>query len=272
MYYFQTLEAILLTKEPKRKIEKFKLFYKDFLDNKFIFDENYKAIEVIEPSYKEFMKIVLPKDVKLRKHFDTIEGKASLLHTIAHIEYSAIDLALDAALRFTALPLDYYKDWLEVADDEIRHFLMIEKLLHEIGYNYGDIEVHTNLFEAMINTDTLLKRMAIVPRYLEANGLDQNPKIMKKLDSNPDEINNKILEALNIILIEEISHVSKGDRWFRYECERQNLPVEETYINLLEEFYPGCTKKRNDLNFEARKEAGFSCDELKRLANKEECF
>lgn len=272
MYYFQTLEAILLTKKPKEKIEKFNLFYTKFLEGRLIFEEEYTAVEITEPSYKEFSNIVLPKDVKLRKRFDTIEGKASLLHTVAHIEYSAIDLALDAALRFTSLPKEYYKDWLEVADDEIRHFLMIEQLLNEIGYAYGDIDVHTNLFEAMINTDTLLKRMAIVPRYLEANGLDQNPKIMKKLESNPDEINNKILEALNTILIEEISHVSKGDRWFKYECKRLNLDFEATYLEILEEFYPGCTKKRTDLNFQARKEAGFSCDELKRLSNQEECF
>ncbi|WP_419764716.1 MAG: ferritin-like domain-containing protein [Arcobacter sp.] len=273
MNYFENLEDILLTSTPKNKFEKFEKFYEKFLANKLTYDFSFEPKALNEPSYKSFMKIVLPKDVKIRKYFDTKEGKASLLHTIAHIEYSAIDLALDAALRFKNMPNDYYKDWLEVASDEIRHFLMIEQIMKKIGYKYGDFEVHTNLFEAMKRTTTLVDRMAIVPRYLEANGLDQNPKIMKKLESNPDTINSEILKALNIILQEEVDHVYKGDRWFRYACEKENLNVESTYLELLEKYYPGSTQsKKPDMNFEARKKAGFSCDELKRLSNKEECF
>jgi uncharacterized ferritin-like protein (DUF455 family) len=150
---------------------------------------------------------------------------------------------------------------------------MIEKIMEKVGYKYGDFEVHTNLFEAMKKTTTLVERMAIVPRYLEANGLDQNPKIMKKLESNPDAINFEILNALNVILDEEISHVSKGDKWFKYACEKKSLNVEKTYLDLLEKYYPGSTNgKKSDMNFEARKKAGFSCEELKRLANKKECL
>lgn len=272
MDYFKELERILLEKRPKVKFSLFKVLYENFLKNKVYFDDKHKVVELKKPSYESFMKIVKPKEVKIRKHFDTIEGKASLLHTVAHIEYSAIDLALDAALRFKNLPKEYYKDWLEVAQDEIRHFIMIEEILHSISYKYGDFVVHTNLFEAMKNTQTLVDRMAIVPRYLEANGLDQNPKIMKKLESNPDMVNNKILEVLNTILIEEVDHVKKGDKWFKYACNLDNLEPESTYINILEKYYPGSTKKTKELNFKARKEAGFSCDELKRLSNKKECI
>ncbi|PLY11472.1 MAG: DUF455 domain-containing protein [Arcobacter sp.] len=273
MNYFENLEDILLTSSPKEKFEKFESFYENFLANKVNYDLSFEPKPQNEPSYKSFMKIVLPRNVKIRKYFDTNEGKGSLLHTIAHIEYSAIDLALDAALRFKNMPSDYYKDWLEVASDEIRHFLMIEKIMEKIGYKYGDFEVHTNLFEAMKKTTHLVDRMAIVPRYLEANGLDQNPKIMKKLESNPDPINSEILKALNIILEEEVDHVYKGDRWFRYACEKENLNVENKYLELLEKYYPGSTQgKKTDMNFEARKKAGFSCEELKRLSNKQECF
>lgn len=113
--------------------------------------------------------------------------------------------------------------------------------------------------------------MGIVPRYLEANGLDQNPKIMKKLQSNPDKINNTILEALKIILDEEITHVSKGDKWFKYACALENRDPNESYLDLLEEFYPGSTTKKTQMNFEARKQAGFSCEELKRLSNSNSC-
>jgi uncharacterized ferritin-like protein (DUF455 family) len=169
------------------------------------------------------------------------------------------------------MPKKYYEDWLEVASDEIRHFLMLEELLSELGGVYGDFPVHKNLFEAMESTPEFLKRMAAVPRYLEANGLDQNPKIMEKLNSNRDEFNNKFLKALQIILDEEVDHVKKGDIWFKYECERLNLEPESTYLNIIEEVFPGSTKRKMDLNFTARKEAGFSCNELKILSKKEDC-
>ncbi len=134
---------------------------------------------------------------------------------------------------------------------------MLESLLHDLGASYGDLEVHTNLFEAMKKTPDLLSRMAVVPRYLEANGLEQNPKIMEKLKSNPDGFNKKILDVLNIILEEEIDHVTKGDRWFKYECNRLNLEPESTYLEILEKVYPGSTSRKYELNFEARKKSWF---------------
>ncbi|WP_044414943.1 ferritin-like domain-containing protein [Halarcobacter anaerophilus] len=271
MKYYKLLEYIILEENPGDKISKFRKFYKEFLKNNLDFEKNYFPYKMSEPSYSKMLKIVPPQKVIQRKYVNTNEGKINLLHTIAHIEYSAIDLALDAALRFTNMPKDFYNDWLEVADDEIRHFEMIEKLLLELGSYYGELEVHTNLFEAMKKTPDLVSRMAVVPRYLEANGLEQNPKIMDKLISNPDEFNKKILKALNVILEEEISHVYKGDKWFRYACNLENLNPEETYLQMLEKVFPGSTKRKYDLNFEARKKAGFSCEELKYLSKKDNC-
>jgi uncharacterized ferritin-like protein (DUF455 family) len=232
---------------------------------------NHKACELINPSYSDFLEIVKPTTLPKIKNFNTLEGKKYLIHTILHIEYSAIDLALDAALRFKNMPKEYYKDWLEVADDEIRHFLMLEDLLSQLGGKYGDFAVHKNLFEAMQATPNFLRRMAAVPRYLEANGLDQNPKIMEKLNSNMDKDNRKLLAALAIILEEEVDHVSKGDRWFKFACNLENLPYESTYLEIIEEVFPGSTKRKLDLNVEARKQAGFSCDELKILSKKQDC-
>lgn len=271
MKYYKLLENIVLEAKPSEKIAKFREFYKNFLENKVEFEKNYLPYEMEEPSYSKILKIVPPQNVIQRKYVNTKEGKINLLHTIAHIEYSAIDLALDAALRFANMPKEFYIDWLEVADDEIRHFEMIEKLLHELGSFYGELEVHTNLFEAMKKTPDLVSRMAVVPRYLEANGLEQNPKIMEKLISNPDIFNEKILKALNVILEEEISHVYKGDKWFKYACKEENLNPEETYLQMLEKVFPGSSKRKYDLNFEARKKAGFSCEELKYLSKKEDC-
>ncbi|WP_072680233.1 ferritin-like domain-containing protein [Arcobacter sp. LA11] len=271
MNYYYLLECIILESNPKKKIKSFKKFYNDFIEEKLTFEDDYSPYEMMEPSYNNVLKVVLPKNAKQRKYVNTREGKINLLHTIAHIEYSAIDLALDAALRFKNMPRKYYEDWLEVAEDEIRHFLMIEKLLEELDSFYGDLEVHTSLFEAMKKTPDLLSRMAVVPRYLEANGLEQNPKIMDKLNSNPDEFNTKILDALNTILEEEIDHVTKGDRWFKYECEKLKLEPEETYLKIIEEIFPGSTKKKYELNIDARKKAGFSCDELKFLSKRDDC-
>jgi len=271
MDYFYTLEKVLLTSEPKIKIEKFKSFYENFLNNTLSFDNSYEAPILDKPSYSDFLEIIKPTALPPIKNFKSIEGKKYLVHTILHIEYSAIDLALDAALRYKNMPVEYYKDWLEVADDEIRHFLMLEELMHELGGVYGDFPVHKNLFEAMEQTPDFLRRMAAVPRYLEANGLDQNPKIMEKLNSNRDEFNIKFIEALRVILEEEVSHVKKGDFWFKYECERLNLEPESTYIKIIEEVFPGSTNRKMDLNFTARKEAGFSCNELKILSKRENC-
>lgn len=271
MEYFYTLEEILFTSDPKEKIGKFNEFYKLFLEDGFTYDENYLPYKFDKPSYASFLEIVKPTSLPPIKNFKSIDGKKYLVHTILHIEYSAIDLALDAALRFKGLPKEYYSDWLEVANDEIRHFLMLEELLTELGGKYGDFPVHKNLFEAMEQTQIFLNRMAVVPRFLEANGLEQNPKIMEKLNSNKDRFNTKFLEALKIILKEEIDHVRKGDKWFKYECERVNLEPESTYLQIIEEVYPGITTRKMDLNFEARKEAGFSCNELKFLSKKEDC-
>ena len=271
MDYFLVLEDILYTSKPKDKIEKFKSFYSDFLNNNYFMNESYIPYSFDKPSYHTFLEIVKPTLLPPIKNFKSIEGKKYLVHTILHIEYSAIDLALDAALRFKNLPKKYYEDWLEVANDEIRHFLMLEELLFELDGAYGDFPVHKNLFEAMEQTPDFLKRMAAVPRYLEANGLDQNPKIMEKLNSNRDEFNNKFLKALKIILEEEVTHVRKGDFWFKYECNRLNLEPETTYLEIIEEVFPGSTSRKMDLNFAARKEAGFSCNELKKLSKKESC-
>src|SRR5574344_169348 len=272
MDYFSTLEAILIENVAENKFRMFNEFYECFLKNDISFDNNYQAPVLNNPSYSSFLNTIKPTSLPPIKNFKSIEGKKYLVHTILHIEYSAIDLALDAALRYQNMPIEYYKDWLEVANDEIRHFLMLERLLKELGGFYGEFDVHKNLFEAMQQTPDFLSRMACVPRYLEANGLDQNPKIMQKLNSNKDEFNVKFIKALEIILDEEVEHVRKGDFWFKYECKRLNLDPINTYYKAIERIFPGSTRRKMDLNFIARKEAGFSCDELKFLSKKDDCY
>ena len=272
MNFYKELELVLEANTVEKKVSLFQDFYTCFLAKECVFETGYDVKEFSTPSYEYFCPVVAPQDVPKRKNLTSKEGQINLLHAIAHIEYSAIDLALDAAYRFKNMPWQYYADWLEVADDEVRHFLSIEKLLKELGANYGDVAVHNALFEASQKTqNSLVERMAVVPRYLEANGLDATPMILTKLKKLPhNEMLGKIIESLTVILEEEIAHVKKGDIWFSYICEKENLDT-KVYFEIIKKYYPRGFLRPNDLNIEARKEAGFSCSELKVMAKKEVC-
>jgi len=272
MNFFKTLETILEISKSAEKVESFNTFYKAYRENKVIFESDFKSKEFELPSYAGICTIVAPQVVPKRKNITTDEGKITLLHAVAHIEYSAIDLALDAAYRFSNLPKDYYDDWLKVADDEIRHFQMLEKLLIELGSYYGAIEVHNALFEASQRTaHSFLDRMAVVPRYLEANGLDATPLILKKLKRLPqDEVLKSIIESLHVIVHEEIEHVQKGNRWFTYACEKEGVD-KDIYFEIIEKYYPRTFEKKRVLNAEGRLEAGFTCNELEKIASEKVC-
>ncbi len=271
MNFYKELELILKEKEVSQKIEMFTHFYDSYKCGECSFENSFSPKEFQTPAYDEACKIVPPQDVPKRSNLTARDGQVNLIHAIAHIEYSAIDLALDAAYRFTDLPKKYYDDWLEVADDEIRHFLMLNKHLLELNAAYGDIEVHNALFEASQRTQTLVERMAVVPRYLEANGLDATPMILTKLHKLPkSEMIEKIIDTLEIILEEEIDHVKKGDVWFNYACEIENIST-NVYFEIIDKYYPQGFLRPKNLNIEARKEAGFSCTELNHMAKKEIC-
>lgn len=208
-----------------------------------------------EPSYASFCDVYTLETFPRQK-----SGTQSFLHAVAHIEYSAIDIALDACYRFRSLPNEYYKDWLEVADDEIRHFEMITKELEKHGAKYGDFPVHNGLFVALGRTShSLLERMAILPRHMEASGLDANTNIINKMEKN-----NELIPLLEIIREEEISHVSKGDKWFRYACERENKDPNE-WLNIVQSYYPKAFANQKTIDKERRLKAGFSQAELEKI-------
>lgn len=271
MNFYKTLESILQKTDPKTKIQEFQSFYAAYKNEGVTFESEYAKKEFLTPSYSEVCTIISPQDVPRRSNLTSPAGQINLIHAIAHIEYSAIDLALDGAYRFSDMPRSYYDDWLEVAADEIRHFLMLEALLEELGSFYGGVAVHNALFEALQKTQTLLERMAVVPRYLEANGLDATPMILEKLQKLPQsEMLKKIITTLEIILEEEIDHVKKGDKWFSYACKEENL-LESIYFEIIQKYYPQGFLRPKNLNIEARKQAGFSCKELGFMAKKELC-
>jgi uncharacterized ferritin-like protein (DUF455 family) len=192
----------------------------------------------------------------------TPEGRAALLHAVAHIEFNAINLALDAAWRFRGMPREYYLDWTSVAADEARHFRLVRTRLRELGFDYGDFAAHNGLWEmAEKSAGRCLARMALVPRLLEARGLDVTPGMIERFRSQRDAASVAVLET---ILREEVGHVAIGSRWFAWCCAREGLAPEETFIGLLRAEARGAL--RGPFNLAARRAAGFDDSELQRLA------
>ena len=205
-------------------------------------------------------RLVLPKHLA-RRSLVTEHGRAAFVHAITHIEFNAINLALDAIYRFQSMPRSYYLDWVSVASEETRHFLMLRERLQQLGHDYGDFDAHNGLWEMAVKTSgSIIARMALVPRVLEARGLDVTPGMIRKLQSHGDA---KTADILAIILDEEIGHVAIGSRWFRYACMQQNLQPDKAFSSLVARYYTG--KLRKPFHLEARRRAGFTESELQAL-------
>ena len=201
---------------------------------------------------------LVPSRELAQRGLGTAEGRAALVHAIAHIEFNAIDLAWDAVYRFRGMPDAYYRDWASCANDEARHFTMLAGRLDELGHAYGDFDAHNGLWEMAEKTahsDTA--RMALVPRVLEARGLDVTPGMMDRLRRQSDE---RTVGILEVILREEVAHVAAGTRWFHWCCERDGIEPEATFATLLNDYMNGSL--RGPFNLEARRAAGFSESEL----------
>lgn len=209
--------------------------------------------------------IVSPQNVPRRSPFTPL-GHASLIHSIAHIEFNAINLALDAVWRFGDMPDAYYRDWAQVAQEEAKHFLLLHAHLKQLGYAYGDFDAHDGLWTVCKATKhDVTARMALVPRTLEARGLDATPLVQAKLRKvgTPEAL--AAVEILEVILQEEVGHVAIGNRWYAWLCQRHGHDKHD--------FYAWAAKTHNaprpkpPLNLRARKQAGFSDAELQALSN-----
>jgi len=188
-------------------------------------------------------------------------GQPAMLHAIAHIEFNAVNLALDAAWRFRDMPDAYVGDWLRIAAEEAGHFRMLQGRLQQLGYAYGDFPAHNGLWEICHVTDhDVLVRMALVPRVLEARGLDANPELQRKLANIGDHDSVAILD---IILRDEIGHVQVGNHWFHWLCQQRGLEPMATFSGLLAQY--DLTAHRGSYNADARRLAGFSEAELQWL-------
>ena len=199
----------------------------------------------------------------------TLAGRAALLHAICHIEFNAINLALDAVWRFDGMPADFYADWLRVAFEESQHFAMLLAHLETMGeadqrWTYGDFDAHDGLWAMCEKTkDDIVARMALVPRTLEARGLDATPLIQAKLAKVDAPDAKQTSALLDIILRDEIGHVAIGNHWYRWLCAQQGLDPVDQYAHLVREY--DAPKLKPPFNQAARHLAGFTDIELSYL-------
>lgn len=229
-------------------------------NNELSFESEHKVEEIALVCFPQKPILLLPREMPKRK-FHTQEGLAAFFHAIAHVEFVAIYLAWDILYRFRNLPEEFYCDWLRVADEEAQHFALLNTKLQTFGVNYGDLPAHSGLWDlAQFTADDLLQRLALVPRNMEAHGLDVTPSLIEKFKQLGDD---NAVEILTRILTDEVGHVALGSKWFKWLCAERNLDVESTYQTLLLNYYAqkGGSLKGN-LNHEMRLKAGFSENEL----------
>ncbi len=230
------------------------------LENKLDFTRTTPPLPAAEVIFSSHLNWVHPRDLP-RRQLSTTEGKISFLHAIAHIEFMAIHLAWDIIYRFPDMPDAFYRDWLQVADEEVLHFSLLRQRLIDLGSDYGELPVHKGLWKIAEDTaDNLLARLALVPRCMEARGLDVTPGMIRKLEQTSDPAS---VEILTRILNDEVGHVKIGSRWFFHLCEQHKLIAEDTFFELVETYLN--TRISGPFNLDLRKKAGFTESELKRL-------
>ena len=260
---FEQALLCLLINDPERKAEATYQLQQRWLSGQLDSVSLAKVISLDVPGRPMAPDLVNPKDVP-RRNFSSLKGRLTLVHAITHIEFNAINLALDAVYRFQDMPEQYYSDWCRIAAEEAKHFTMLSDYLISHGMAYGDLPAHNGLWEMAVKTDfDVLVRMALVPRVLEARGLDVTPGMIKKLQSTGDT---RLIEILQIIFDEEIGHVKIGTYWYKTLCEDRQLDADETFIQLIEKYMQGA--KFGPFETEARIEAGFSHEEMQALLDR----
>ncbi|TCO83840.1 uncharacterized ferritin-like protein (DUF455 family) [Plasticicumulans lactativorans] len=252
--------AALRACDPEAKCAAAAAAHADWCAGRLAADAAAPLAAVDPPGRPARLQLVPPRAVP-RRSLAAPAGRLALIHAVAHIEFNAINLALDAAHRFRGLPAAFYGDWLRVAAEEAAHFALLRARLAAHGADYGDLPAHDGLWEAARRTahDPLV-RMALVPRVLEARGLDVTPGMIERLDQAGDV---DTVAALRVILRDEVGHVAIGSHWFAYLCAQRGLEPQATFRALLREYR---TAVHPPFNVAARLAGGFSAEELDALA------
>lgn len=257
---FAAAERCLRCADVERKLTLARRLWEERRDGRLVRPAQEADVEIFDAGRPPRPELVAPARL-VQRRIQTTEGHAALIHAVAHIEFNAINLACDAVYRFRGLPDSYYTDWCRVAAEEAHHFALLSRRLGQLGYAYGDFPAHNGLWELAMKTaaDPLL-RMALVPRVMEARGLDVTPGMIARFAAIGDR---QTVSILGIILRDEVGHVEAGSRWFRHLCEERGLEPEQTYFALIEQHLSAGI--RCPLHKKARLQAGFTESELGRL-------
>ncbi len=260
MNLFDTAKACLDVCDVEQKLSLTEQAAADWLAGKLKLASESPVAAIGEAGHPHQPVLVAPRELPKRSPF-TDKGRAALIHALTHIEFNAINLAWDAVYRFRDMPKDFYGDWIRVAKEEACHFGLLRGHLRKLGHDYGDFPAHNGLWEMAIKTaDDPLSRMALVPRVLEARGLDVTPAMMQGLHKAGDLA---AVEILRIILRDETGHVEIGTRWFRHCCRQRKLDADATFRDLIKRHMHGSI--HGPFHTRARRAAGFSDDEMEYL-------
>lgn len=215
------------------------------------------------PGQPEKPVLMAHLDVPQRSIF-TPQGLAGLVHSLCHIEFNAINLALDAVWRYSGMPAQYYADWIKVAAEEAHHFSLLREQLQSMGHDYGDFPAHTGLWDMVERTQgDIVARMALVPRTLEARGLDATPPMQAKLRKVGTSDASRVIGILDVILRDEVGHVAVGNHWYRWLCKSNGLDPISHFRKLCKQH--SAPRIRAPINEEARRLAGFTDAEISEL-------
>lgn len=254
---FQQVQLAIDIADPATKIAATRQLMLDWQAGLLALNHDDILLEIKSPPMPQGLNLVAPARLK-KRGLHSPQARAAMVHAIAHIEYNAINLALDAVYRFRHLPCSYYQDWLNIACEEAKHFELVWQYLQKLGYDYRDFPAHTGLWDMASRTshDPLL-RMALVPRVLEARGLDATPAILERFRQAGDK---EFVAILEIIQAEEVGHVASGSWWFNYLCEQRGMSPQHSFEKIFREHTQSRVKL--PLARDARLEAGFTEAEL----------
>jgi uncharacterized ferritin-like protein (DUF455 family) len=257
---YQQIEAAILTSDAGRKCALTTQLHHAWRQGMLSCRAQSVILPMEDPGRPQEPELVDPRKLE-RRSVATELGRIRLLHAVAHIEFNAINIALDAVYRFREMPQQFIGDWLLVATEEARHYQLLERELRRRGSYYGAHRAHRGLWDMVCQTrDNVLHRMALVPRVMEARGLDVTPGMIAKFKQNDDQAAAGILE---VIYRDEVGHVRIGNYWYQQLCEQQGVDAVATFRELIKRYMGG--KLRGPFNWPARLEAGFQSAELSAL-------
>jgi len=255
---FQLAEACLYQTNNDEKLALTHQAWQWLEEGRLSFADTTPVLPIGQVQFPQRPVLKAPRDMP-RRRLNSAHGTVAFFHAIAHVEFMAVYLAWDIIYRFRSLPEGFYRDWLQVADEEAQHFTLLNEHLQALGSGYGELPAHAGLWERATDTaDDLLARLALVPRCMEARGLDVTPSLIEKFRQMDDQTSVAILTR---ILTDEVGHVAIGSTWFKWLCGQRGLQSESEYQQLITQYYKG-GKPKGPFNREMRIIAGFSQAEL----------